>query len=215
MGVSIVIARQSLRIQCSPSRLVVARLDREAAAYWVARSSRAMTAGMWPKTRIRPLAAWFARALLERSVPRERGSRECRVHAAPAVSCAKCTKESAHEHTGSAETLRHSLRNGFTAYAVISPETNSSCLRRCRLDGYPIRLDRDRHRQLGTSNGCRDHTVLPYASAPFVCAPVDRSRETRPAITSPLARRRCRVHRIPPYVRDDRDTPLAGKGRAK
>ena len=29
---------------------------------------------------------------------------------------------------------------------------------------------------------------------------------TRPAITSRA--RRCRVHRIPPRVRDDRDTPL-------
>ena len=28
-----------------------------------------------------------------------------------------------------------------------------------------IRLDRDHHRQLGTSNGCRDHTVLPYATS--------------------------------------------------
>jgi hypothetical protein len=27
-----------------------------------------------------------------------------------------------------------------------------------------IRLDRYSHRQLGTSNGCRDHTVLPYAA---------------------------------------------------
>jgi hypothetical protein len=32
-----------------------------------------------------------------------RGRREDRVHAAPAVSCAKCTKRCAHEHTGSAE----------------------------------------------------------------------------------------------------------------
>ena len=40
----------------------------------------------------------------------------------------------------------------------------------------PIRLDRDRHRQLGTSNGCRDHAVLPYASAPFVLHAVNRSR---------------------------------------
>ena len=39
-----------------------------------------------------------------------------------------------------------------------------------------IRLDRFRHRQLGTSNGCRNHTVLPYATTPFVCAPFDRSR---------------------------------------
>jgi hypothetical protein len=29
--------------------------------------------------------------------------------------------EGAHEHTGSAETLRPSLRNGFTAYFVLSP----------------------------------------------------------------------------------------------
>src|SRR5216117_3193792 len=40
----------------------------------------------------------------------------------------------AHEHTGTAGALRHSLRNGFTAYAALSLETNSSCLHRCRLD---------------------------------------------------------------------------------
>src|SRR5215210_5440007 len=31
-----------------------------------------------------------------------------------------CTRECAHEHTGEAESIRPSLRNGFTAYAVIS-----------------------------------------------------------------------------------------------
>ena len=64
-----------------------------------------------------------------------RGSRECRMRAAPAVSCASCTKICAHEHTGSAEALRRPLRSGFTAYAVLSPATNSFCHRRCRLDG--------------------------------------------------------------------------------
>ena len=64
-----------------------------------------------------------------------RGSRECRVLAAPAVSCAKCAERCAHEHTGTAGALRHSLRNGLTAYAALSLETNSSCLHRCRLDG--------------------------------------------------------------------------------
>ena len=34
-----------------------------------------------------------------------------------------CTGRCAHEHTGTAEALRHSLRNGFTAYGVISPAT--------------------------------------------------------------------------------------------
>src|SRR5256885_2544346 len=54
---------------------------------------------------------------------RHRGRREDRVRAAPAVSCAMCTGKCAHEHTGSAETLRPSLRNGFTAYIVLSPVT--------------------------------------------------------------------------------------------
>ena len=48
--------------------------------------------------------------------------------------CNKCI-EGAHEHTGTDGASRRSLRNGFTAYAALSPETNSSCLRRCRLDG--------------------------------------------------------------------------------
>jgi hypothetical protein len=56
---------------------------------------------------------------------RKGGSRECRMRAAPAVSCAKLTKENAHEHTGSAEALRHSLRNGFTAYNALSPENRA------------------------------------------------------------------------------------------
>ena len=34
-------------------------------------------------------------------------------------------KKGAHEHTGAAENIRHSLRNVFTAYNVISPENGS------------------------------------------------------------------------------------------
>ena len=34
----------------------------------------------------------------------KRGSRECRMRAAPAVSCAKCTSKKAHEHTGQRRT---------------------------------------------------------------------------------------------------------------
>ena len=68
------------------------------------------------------LATAFARVLQIHSPPKERGRREDRVRAAPAVSCAKMrTAKSAHEHTGSAEAVRPSLRNGFTAYIVLSP----------------------------------------------------------------------------------------------
>src|ERR1700736_2676382 len=59
-----------------------------------------------------------------------RGRREDRVRAAPAVSCAKCANKNAHEHTGSAEAIRPSLRNGFTAYSALSPVTGLSCHRR-------------------------------------------------------------------------------------
>src|SRR5438034_3869538 len=63
---------------------------------------------------------------LARTLPSEiRGRREDRVRAAPAVSRAIAHKRCAHEHTASAETLRPSLRSGFTAYFVLSPVNGS------------------------------------------------------------------------------------------
>ena len=48
------------------------------------------------------------------------------------------------------------------------------------------RLDRIRHRQLGTSNGCRDHTVLPYATS--AVRPARRElAHGNPALRSPCA----------------------------
>src|SRR5437588_12756051 len=44
-----------------------------------------------------------------------RGRRECRMRAAPAVSCANCRKLRTRAYRA-AEAIRHSLRNGFTAY---------------------------------------------------------------------------------------------------
>ena len=72
-----------------------------------------------------------------------------------------------------------------------------------------IRSDRIRHRQLDTSHGCQNHTVLPYASAPYVLRDVNRSR-VYPALQPPSAPTP-RVHHIPPRVRDDRDTPLLSR----
>ena len=37
----------------------------------------------------------------------------------------KMGEGNAHEQTGSAEALRHSLRNGFTAYFALSPENRA------------------------------------------------------------------------------------------
>src|SRR4029077_11845578 len=47
-------------------------------------------------------------------IPRQRGRRECRVHAAPTALRAK-RKRRAQANTGTPKSLRHSLRNGFTA----------------------------------------------------------------------------------------------------
>ena len=55
-----------------------------------------------------------------------------------------------------AENTRPSLRNGFTAYAVISPETSSWLTPSL---AFPLAL----LRQLDACNGRQDHTVLPYA----------------------------------------------------
>jgi len=60
----------------------------------------------------------------------------------------------AHEHTGSAETLRPSLRNGFTAYFVLSPVNGSFAT---VISGIlPANLTPAPRRQ--------DHTTSPYAS---------------------------------------------------
>src|SRR5437762_14345528 len=71
------------------------------------------------------------------------------MRAAPEVSCAVYPKKGANEHTGTAENIRHSLRNGFTAYNALSPVS---------------------HVLLPPSTptmGRQDHTPLPYASMPF------------------------------------------------
>jgi hypothetical protein len=117
----------------------------------------------------------------------------------------KAHERSHHGHTGF---TRHSLRNGFTAYSVLSPATNSSCHRHQQIKVCLSPVGPTRLRKFNTSNGCQDHTALPSAHAPFVSAPLiaHRPMRTRPAITSRA--QRCRVHRIPPRVRDDRDTPL-------
>src|SRR5260370_30056471 len=63
--------------------------------------------------------------------------------------------------------------------------------------------------------GARTTRLHRPRKAPFVSAPFDRSQvlSTRPAITSRA--QRCRVHHIPPRVRDDRDTPLLGDETAR
>jgi hypothetical protein len=130
-----------------------------------------------------------------RRFPPNRGSRECRGARCTRGLVCKAVRKNAHEHTGSAETLRHSPRNGFTTYAVLSPATNSSCHRHRRIDGSAKPgWACENLRRFDTSNGCQNHTVLPYATASFVCRAV-RSLTAEPPCDLVRARR-CRVHRI-------------------
>src|SRR3981189_1020713 len=71
-------------------------------------------------------------------------------------------KKCAHEHTGEAENIRHSLRNGFTAYNALSPVSHVLL--------PPSTPTSER----------QDHTSLPYALAARV------SRSLRVHRNSPL-----------------------------
>ena len=75
------------------------------------------------------------------------------------------------------------------------------------------RLGRQASADLTPASRRQDYTTSPSAKAPFVCAPGDRSRKS--ALRSPHARGRCRVHRIPLRVRDDRETHLVGRKTAR
>ena len=65
------------------------------------------------------------------------------------------------------------------AYIALSPGTGLSCPRRSR----------DKPATLTPASGCRDHTTSPSASGALVSRAIS-------------------VHRSPPHVRDDRETPL-------
>jgi hypothetical protein len=76
--------------------------------------------------RFRDLAARFARGLLLNFPPSKTegaGKTGCSLH--PRSRVLDAHKEHAHEHTGSAEAFRPSLRSGLTAYFVLSPENGS------------------------------------------------------------------------------------------
>ena len=121
----------------------------------------------------------FARALRFRSLPlqtrgRTRPSREgagktgCALHPRSHVRCA--SKNAAHEHTGSAETLRPSLRNGFTTY------TRSPWRPCCATIAGVMR---EHHADLTPALGRQDHAISP-------CAQHHLSGDTtRPSLPAP------------------------------
>src|ERR1700754_2222126 len=120
--------------------------------------------------RVRLLAARCARGFAFRCPSQKEGAGNagCALH--PRSRVQKATNKSAHEHTGSAEAIRHSLRNGFTAYAVISPTSEfvlSPSLPACPLieSGW-IDFATD---SLAPATGVRTRRFCRTRIAPFVC----------------------------------------------
>ena len=174
----------------------------------------AMTAGsdmeICSRDAVRPR---FAREVSRPSKSKGAGNAGCTLHPRSRV---QMGKESAHEHTGSAEAIRHSLRNGFTAYFVISPE-NRACLPPSPADSWLIRArsgDLPSADLTPTSEAPGPHDfAVRFGTARQRALGSLTGRKARPAIPSRARRRR--VHRIPPRVSDDPDTPLCGTGRGE
>jgi hypothetical protein len=133
------------------------------------------------RTQLHDIAARSARIMQKLFALENRGRREDRVRAAPAVSCAMCTKKCAHEHTGSAESIRPSLRNGFTAYNAPSPVTGFVAT----VAGGILPAN------LTPASGRQDHTTSPYAETTFVFV----------TSASTASHRAFRDDREPPLVR--------------
>ena len=139
-----------------------------------------------------------------------RGRRECRVPNAPAASRAKSSEAHERSHHGHTGITRHSPRNGFTAYFVLSPATNSCCHRRWRIKGSsnPVGLDfasasltpatgartTRLHRPLKRRSSCTPliaHEV--HLALQLPCAPdALTSTASRPALVTTRDRPSCR-----------------------
>jgi hypothetical protein len=128
---------------------------------------------------VRILAARCARALCRFPPSKNRGRRKGRVRAAPAVSCASLHKEMRTRAYRFGGGIPAFPAQWFTAYFVLFLVTGF--LATIARGTTPVNLT--------PAWGRQNHTTSPSASCAFVCCA-------------------CRVHRIPPHVRDDREPPL-------
>ena len=154
---------------------------------------------LWLGLRIRQTADGYAFAFSRRDAPElcmnSFAPKEQRAQGRPGARCTrglvcKMHKANAHEHTGSAESIRPSLRDGFTAYNGLSPVTGLCCHRRPR--------EAFASQELDTSVG---------VSGPHDFAVRIQSRSSRAPPRPPHPA---------PNVRDDREAPLfEGRGMAR
>ena len=116
--------------------------------------------------------------------PLFRGRRECRAPGAPAAARAKVESKKAHALVRSHRKHPAFPAQWFTTYFVLSPAIGLFC-----------------HRRLADTSAKLDASV--EASGPHDFA----------VRLSAIRQRHIHVHRIPPHVRDDRETPLWEAGR--
>ena len=164
--------RKSLRILLSYPRRRVPSTPRPVGSIAAVSGilDRPVKPGDDDRTHLRIPAAHSARALQIVS-PKEK-----RAQGTPDACCTRglvCKGgiEDAHEHTGTGGAFRRSLRNGFTAYAALSPETNSSCLRHRRIGGV--------HAPGRARNTFADLTPATGARTTRFCRTLQRRSSTR------------------------------------
>jgi hypothetical protein len=114
-----------------------------------------------------------------------RGRRECRTLGASAAACG-VVESTRVSHHGHAANVRHSPRNGFNGFLRALPGDRAL---------LPPSSAKMAPANLTPASGRQDHTTSPSASGTLVSGAVS-------------------VHRIPPHVRDDRETPLLRSGTA-
>jgi hypothetical protein len=165
------------------------------------------------QTHVRHLAARCARDFAVSSAQRGRGER--RMPVAPAASCALVVVERTRVTTSTPESPGVPARNGFNGFLRALPGD------RALLPPLPCGLKvlsnpvepNEPPQDLTPASRRQDHTTSPSASSAVVLHAANRSRRAiRPALASHA--QHCCVHRTPPRVRDDHDTPLWWGGMA-
>jgi hypothetical protein len=114
------------------------------------------------------LATAFARGLQFRSRPKQRGRREDRVHAAPAVSCAYCASKKA--HTSIQVRRRHPAFPAQWLYGLYRALPGDRAL----LPPSPVR-GFGPLANLTPASRRQDHTTSPYATASLVRTRLERA----------------------------------------
>ena len=171
---------------------------------WIALSLRFAITSHQFRMRVRLPAARCARVVHESFAQTEGvGNAGRPPHPQPRVQSVESTRHPAFPHA-----------MVLTAYFVLSPVIGLYCHRRLRIEACLRPVGPTCLRKLDEGvEASGPHGFAVRVSVVRQRA-VDRSQaETRPAI--PSRAQRCRVHRIPPRVRDDRDTPLWGTRRQR